>query len=101
MEGRAREPVFSPDASRQFRKLRASARARLAEAIRLRLENEDATLEDRNRFRLRRPSPWASYELRVEAWRVFYRVRNGRVEVLLIGKKRGEKLIIDGKEFVL
>lgn len=101
MGARSREVVFSPDASRQFRKLRASSRARLKGAIRLRLQTEDATLEDRNRFRLRRLSPWASYELRVDAWRVFYRVRDNRVEVVLIGTKRGEKLIIDGQEFIL
>jgi hypothetical protein len=57
--------------------------------------------ETRNRFRLRRLSPHADYELRVEPWRVFYRVQEALVIVELIGRKKGNVLLIDGREFEL
>lgn len=66
-----------------------------------RLGKEDPTQEDRNRFRLKRVSPYADFELRVEPWRVFYRVQESRVVVELIGRKRGNVLVIEGKEFHL
>lgn len=58
-------------------------------------------METLRRFRLRRPSEAPDYELRVGDLRAFYRVSEGRVLVLLIGKKKGNELIIDGKRFVL
>ncbi len=64
-------------------------------------KNRDATQETRNRFRLRRPSPVADYELRIRDWRVFYRVMGDTVQVALIGRKRGNVLVIDGKRFVV
>jgi hypothetical protein len=69
--------------------------------MREQLEESDATQETRSRFRLRRPSPVADYELRIRDWRVFYRVMGDTVQVVLIGRKRGDVLIIDGKRFVL
>ena len=66
-----------------------------------RLAREDPTREDRNRFRLRRASPHADFELRVDPWRVFYRVEQRLVIVELIGRKDGNRLLIDGKEFDL
>ncbi|TAJ89206.1 hypothetical protein EPO44_15115 [bacterium] len=66
-----------------------------------RLGKEDPTQEDQNRFRLKRVSPHADFELRVEAWRVFYRVQEARVIVELIGNKKGSVLLIEGKEFKL
>jgi mRNA-degrading endonuclease RelE of RelBE toxin-antitoxin system len=92
---------LSADALRQFRKLPARARKLLKAAMRERLEEQDPTQADRNRFPLRRPSPYAAYELRVETWRVFYRVVEKNVEVTLIGRKVGNRLIIEGEEFEL
>ena len=69
--------------------------------MRRQLAETDATEETHQRFRLRRPSELAEYELRVGAWRVFYRVQGEEVRVVLIGEKRGERLFIDGKRFVL
>ena len=66
-----------------------------------RLSREDPTQEDRDRFRLRRASPHADFELRIEQWRVFYRVQGNMVIIELIGRKKGNRLMIDGKEFVL
>ena len=69
--------------------------------MRQQLADADATAETQQRCRLRRPSEAAEFELRVGNWRVFYRVRGEEVQVVLIGEKRGERLFIDGKRFVL
>jgi len=89
---------LSADALRQFRKLPARARKLFKTALIERLERQDPTLADRNRFLLRRPSPYAAYELRVESWRVFYRVVGEEVQVTLIGCKEGSRLIVEGEE---
>jgi hypothetical protein len=71
--------------------------------MRQQLADADATEETQQRCRLRRPSEVAEFELRVGNWRVFYRVHvhGEEVQVVLIGEKRGERLFIDGKRFVL
>jgi hypothetical protein len=71
---------------RQFRALPARARALLKDAMRVQLQQHDAAEETRNRFRLRRPSPYADFEMRVEEWRVFYRLEGEEVRVVLIGR---------------
>jgi mRNA-degrading endonuclease RelE of RelBE toxin-antitoxin system len=81
--------------------LRAADRGRLKDAIRQQLGESDATEETRQRFRLRRPSSIADYELRIGDWRVLYRVVEDVVQVVLIGRKRGNALIIDRKRFVI
>ena len=96
-----RRVELSPDAARQLRGLRAHDRALVKEQIRDQLGESDATQETRNRFRLRRPSLFADYELRIRDWRVFYRVVGAAVQVALIGRKRGNVLIIDRKRFIL
>lgn len=94
-----RRVLLSPDAVRQLRRLRGADRALVEDAIRRRLGEEDATREDRNRFRLHRPLGEAAFELRADPWRVFYRVAVGEVRVLLIGKKVREAIIIDRKRY--
>ena len=96
-----REVVLSPAALRQLKKLPARARSLLKASMSRRLGQEDAAHEDRNRFRLRRPSSYAEYELRAESWRIFYRVEGRIVFVELIGRKQGNRLVIGGKEFFL
>jgi hypothetical protein len=71
------------------------------EQIREQLGESDATQETRNRFRSRRPSRFADDELRIRDWRVFYRVVGDTVRVALIGRKRGNVLMIDRKRFIL
>ena len=93
--------VFAPAALRQYKRLPAAARRLLKEEIKKQLAFQDPTEETRNRFRLRRVSPYADFELRVEPWRVFYRVQKELVIVELIGRKKGNVLLIDGKEFEL
>ena len=86
---------------RQFKRLRAAARKLIKETIRERLLEQDPREETRNRFRLRRISEHANYELRVDPWRVFYRVQDKTVTVEQIGQKKGNVLLIEGKEFKL
>ena len=96
-----RTAFLSPDALKAFKALAAKERASLRDAMKEQLEESDATEETNNRFKLRRPSEHADYELRVDPLRVFYRVEKDRVRVTLIGRKRGSALIINGRRFVL
>ena len=95
------EIVFSPAAVRQFKRLPAAARSLVKSRVSELLGRQDPTEESRNCFRLRRPSPHADYELRMDPWRVFYRVEEERVIVELIGQKDGNRLLVEGREFLL
>ena len=96
-----RRVELSPDAVRQLRALRAHDRRLVKDQIRAQLGESDATQETRNRFRLRRPSRVADYELRIRDWRVFYRIIDETVQVVLVGRKSGNFLIIGRKRFIL
>ena len=73
------------------------------DGVRTYLVDNDPTEITRNKFALRRPSPHAERELRLNDWRVFYSVEQegDLVIVNLIGEKRGSKLIAGGEEFNL
>jgi len=92
---------LGPDAVRQFKALGAAERSRLRTAMRSALGEDDATVESKNRFRLRRPSGQFEFEFRSGDLRVFYRVENGRVRVDAIGRKRGNQLFIGGTKVTL
>jgi mRNA-degrading endonuclease RelE of RelBE toxin-antitoxin system len=96
-----RQAVLSPAAARHLNGLKARERAILIASIRENLEQTDAAEQTRNRFRLRRLSQFAEFELRVEDLRLFYRVAGARVEIVMIGRKVGNVLIVDGRRFVL
>ena len=91
--------LLSDTAVRQFRALPKARQASVKQRIRLHLQENDPGEETRNKFRLRRPSPQAEYELRLGDLRVFYRIRDETVEVVLIGVKRGNQVVIGGEEF--
>ena len=61
----------------------------------------DPRIETRNKFRLRRSSGVADYELRLGDLRVLYRIEGSTVLVTVVGVKRGNSLIVRGEEFVL
>jgi len=96
-----RKTKFAPDAARQLKQLSADERSRLKHAIKASLAEDDATAPTRNRFRLRRSSEHASFEFRVGELRVFYRVIDDEVRITLIGRKKGNQLLIDGRRFTL
>jgi mRNA-degrading endonuclease RelE of RelBE toxin-antitoxin system len=93
--------LFSKEAVRSFRQASAASRRLLKEGIQKHLAEGDPLETTRNKFRLRRPSQHAEFELRLQDWRVFYRVRDGIVEIVLLGEKRGNVLLIGGEEFEL
>ena len=61
------------------------------------LDEDDATVENKNRFRLRRPSAESEFEFREGDLRVFYRVADEQVLVDAVGRKRGNQLFIGGR----
>jgi hypothetical protein len=46
-----------------------------------------------------RPNPFAAFELRVANLRVLYNVEESTVVLLVVGRKVGNKLIVEGEEF--
>ena len=103
--GRERIVVFTPVADRQLRRLPLYVQRIVVDGLRTQLIENDPQETARNKFRLRRPSAHADYELRLENWRVFYRVEEAgerlKVKIALIGEKQGHRLIIEGEEFAL
>ncbi len=95
------EVVLSQDAVRQFRRLAPADRAFLKDGMQRHLAESDPGHRSRHKFRLRRASPHADYELRLGRWRVFYRLLERRVEVVMIGEKKGDLLYVGGEEFPL
>ena len=92
---------FTADALRQFKKFPKAIRSFLKEVIRIHLVEAPPGTTTRNKFRLRRASPHADYELRAENWRIFYRLEGNCVVVTLLGEKRGNLLVVEGEEFSL
>ena len=90
---------FTESAEEHLAQLTARQQAIVLNAIRVQLRYEPLR-ETRNRKELR-PNPFAPWELRVGVLRVFYEVdavEPDLVNVLAIGIKRGNRLIISGKE---
>ena len=84
---------------RLLRALPKAQQSTVKDGIRQHLQENDPAEEARNKFRLRRLSAAADYELRLGDIRVFYRVRGQIVEVVLIGAKRGNRLFIGKEDF--
>jgi mRNA-degrading endonuclease RelE of RelBE toxin-antitoxin system len=96
-----RQVVFRPQALDHLRWLSVREQRVVTDGIRRHLVDSDPAVEARNKFRLRRPSEAADYELRLEDLRVFYRVEQAEVAITVIGRKRGNVLIVKGQEYVL
>ena len=97
-----KRPVkLGPEAVRHFKALSAAERSRLRGVMRAALSEDDAGVENRNRFRLRRPSGQSEFELRDGDLRVFYRLEDEEVIVDAIGRKRGNQLFIAGRRITL
>jgi mRNA-degrading endonuclease RelE of RelBE toxin-antitoxin system len=84
-------------AQRQFRSLPVREQRIVEAAVLARLEHEPAT--PTKAIKRLRPNPLAEYELRVGVVRVLYNVEGDEVVVLLVGRKVGNKLIVEGEEF--
>lgn len=89
--------TITEDADRQFRSLSARDQRILEAAIRSRLEHQPTT--PTNAIKKLRPNPFAEFELRAGDLRILYNVSKGEVVVLLVGRKSGNRLIVEGAEF--
>lgn len=85
---------------RQLRKLRTRDQRAIVDGVQVHLVESNPNETTRNKFRLRRSSDYADYELRLGNLRLFYRVDgSGEVVVTVIGVKEGNKLTVEGEEF--
>ena len=84
-------------ADRQFLALPARKRRILEAAIVARLEQQPTT--PTKAIKRLRPNPLAEFELRAGDMRVLYNVEADEVVVLIVGRKVGNKLIVEGEEF--
>lgn len=90
---------FAQTAEEHFAQLTTRQQSTLLDAVKVQLRYQPLR-ETRNRKRLR-PNPFAPWELRVGSLRVFYEIdalESDLVNILAIGIKRGNRLIVSGKE---
>lgn len=91
------EITITADAESQMRALRVREQRVLEAAILTRLPDRPTT--PTHAIKKWRPNPFAEYELRVGALRVLYSVEGNEVILLVVGRKVGNKLIVEGEEF--
>jgi mRNA-degrading endonuclease RelE of RelBE toxin-antitoxin system len=84
-------------AEAQLQALSAREQRLLEAAIQARLIDQPTTVT--KAVKKLRPNPFAAFELRVGDLRVLYNVVEPQVVVLLVGRKVGNKLIVEGVEF--
>jgi mRNA-degrading endonuclease RelE of RelBE toxin-antitoxin system len=92
---------FTLEAVDDLESMRTFDQRRLVAAMEVQLVHEP-TRETRNRKQLR-PNDLAEWELRVEAFRIFYDVleNDGVVKVVAIGFKDGNDLYVHGERYEL
>src|SRR5262245_20251545 len=88
---------ITEDAERQLRSLPTRDQRIVEAAIRSRLEHQPTT--PTKAIKRLRPNLFAEFELRARDLRVLYNVDEGEVVVLIVGRKVGNKLIVQGEEF--
>jgi mRNA-degrading endonuclease RelE of RelBE toxin-antitoxin system len=89
--------TITEDAERQLRSLPARDQRILEAAILSRLEHQPTT--PTNAIKRLRPNPLAEFELRAGDLRALYNVEGDEVVILIVGRKVGNKLIVEGEEF--
>lgn len=89
--------TITADAESHLQSLSARERKIVESAIGARLQ-EKPTTPTKSIKRLR-PNPFAEFELRVNDLRVLYNVEGTEVILLVVGRKVGNKLIVEGQEF--
>src|SRR5262245_981382 len=88
---------ITEDAERQLRSLAAREQRILEGAVQSRLENEPT--KPSKAIKRLRPNLFADYELRAGDLRVLYNYDASEVGIVLVGRKVGNKLIVEGEEF--
>ena len=89
--------TITEDADRQFRSLPAREQRILEAAVLSRLEHQPTT--PTKAIKRLRSNPLAEFELRAGELRALYNVEEREVVVLIVGRKVGSKLIVEGEEF--
>ena len=89
--------TITEDGERQLRALPARDQRILEAAIQSRLEHQPTT--PTKAIKRLRPNLFAEFELRAGDLRALYNVDEGEVVVLIVGRKVGNKLIVEGEEF--
>ena len=89
--------VISEVAERQLRSLPVRDQRTLEAAITARLSTQPTALS--KAIKKLRANPLAEYELRAGDLRVLYNVEGDEVFILIVGRKAGNKLIVEGVEF--
>src|SRR5947207_4444955 len=89
--------TITEDAERQLRALPARDQRNLEAAILSRLEHQPTT--PTKAIKRLRPNPLAEFELRVGDLRALYNVEGDEVVILVVGRKIGNRLIVEGEEF--
>jgi mRNA-degrading endonuclease RelE of RelBE toxin-antitoxin system len=89
--------TITQDADRQFRALPVRDQRVLEAAILSRLQHQPTT--PTKAVKQLRANPFAEFELRAGDLRALYNVEADEVVVLIVGRKAGNKLIVEGEEF--
>src|SRR5436305_11304052 len=89
--------TITEDADRQLNSLPIRDRRILETAILSRLHHEPTT--PTKAIKRLRPNPLAELELRAGELRALYNVEEDEVVVLIVGRKVGNKLVVEGEEF--
>ena len=89
--------AITEDADRQFRSLLAREQRILQAAILSRLQ--DQPLTPTKAIKRLRPNALAEFELRAGNLRALYNVEANEVVILIVGRRVGNKLIVENEEF--
>src|SRR3984893_15590027 len=89
--------TITEEAHRQLRAFPVYEQRILEAAIQARLEHQPTMLS--KALKRLRPNPLAEYELRAGDLRALYNVESDEVVILIVGRKVGNKLIVEGEEF--
>jgi mRNA-degrading endonuclease RelE of RelBE toxin-antitoxin system len=89
--------TITEDAERQLRALSVRDQRNLETAVLTRLVH--APTSPTKAVKQLRPNPFAQFELRAGQLRALYNVESDEVIILLVGRKVGNKLIVEGDEF--
>jgi mRNA-degrading endonuclease RelE of RelBE toxin-antitoxin system len=89
--------TITADAETQLHALPVREQRILEAAILTRLRDQPAN--PTRAIKRLRPNPFAEFELRVGDLRVLYNVEGNDVVLLLVARKVGNKLIVEGQEF--
>jgi mRNA-degrading endonuclease RelE of RelBE toxin-antitoxin system len=91
--------IFSPEAEGDLDELDVHQQRRVEDAVLQQLVHQPL-VQTRNRFPMR-PNSLATWELRVDPARVYYDVAGTVVRIVAVGVKRGNRVLVRGKEIKL